>query len=167
MTPESMAALCGDTWGDLNVCPGTFTESVGMDCKYDLTDATLLPATLIGRPPRNWVGVNRTYPRILTAGGNLDAAGTAWTAGEEPTAQQGVWVGNSSWIGLGVHDRVTDMQLQLTRVGNPTSVRTPAVIATDQPTSSAGNEKAMDIHVFAEVSKMLQVGGGSYKISYV
>ena len=167
VTPESMAALCGDTWGDLNVCPGTFTESVGMDCKYDLTDATLLPATLIGRPPRNWVGVNRTYPRILTAGGNLDAAGTAWTAGEEPTAQQGVWVGNSSWIGLGVHDRVTDMQLQLTRVGNPTSVRTPAVIATDQPTSSAGNEKAMDIHVFAEVSKMLQVGGGSYKISYV
>ena len=75
-------------------------------------------------------------------------------------------VGNSSWIGLGVHDRVTDMQLQMTRTGNPTSVRTPAVPATDQPTSSAGNDKAMDVHIFGEVSKVLQVGGGSYKISY-
>jgi hypothetical protein len=89
----------------------------------------------------------------LTAGGNLDAAGTAWVAGQEPTAEQGIWIGNSAWIGMGVHDRVSDMQIQLSRVGNPTSVRTPAVPGTDQPTASAGNEKALDLHVFAEVQR--------------
>ena len=165
-SPASMAMLCADTWGELNTLPGSITESLGLDTKYDLTDATLLPATLIGRPPRNWVGAPRTYPRILTAGGNLDAAGTAWTAGEEPTAQQGIWIGNSAWIGMGVHDRVSDMQIQLTRVGNATSVRTPAVPGTDQPTASAGNEKALDLHVFAEVQKSIQISNGSYKISY-
>ena len=52
-SPASMAMLCADTWGEINTLPGSITESLGLDTKYDLTDATLLPATLIGRPPRN------------------------------------------------------------------------------------------------------------------
>jgi len=111
---------------------------------------TLDRGGLVGRPPQNWVGVNRTAPRILEFGGDLNAGGTAYTTA--PTAQQGPWVGNSSWVGVGIHDRVTDLQIQLTRTGTPTSVRTPTTPATDQPVSSAGNR--------------IDVSGGEYKISY-
>ena len=165
-SPAAMAMLTADTWGELNVCPGAITESVGLDTKYDLTRTqrngqTLTPA---GRPPSNWIGVNRTAPRILEFGGILNAAATAWDT--EPSAQQGPWVGNSSWVGVGVHDRVTDMQIQLTRTGNPTSARTPGTPATDQPVSSAGNYQALNLHVFAEVAKRIDVSGMDYKISY-
>ncbi len=160
-SPAAMAMLTADTWGDLNVCPGSITESVGLDTKYDLT---LDRGGLVGRPPQNWVGVNRTAPRILEFGGDLNAGGTAYTTA--PTAQQGPWVGNSSWVGVGIHDRVTDLQIQLTRTGTPTSVRTPTIPATDQPVSSAGNFQALNVHIFAEVAKRIDVSGGDYKISY-
>ena len=160
-SPAAMAMLTADTWGDLNVCPGAITESVGLDTKYDLT---LDRGGLVGRPPQNWVGVNRTAPRILEFGGELNAGGTAYTTA--PTAQQGPWVGNSSWVGVGIHDRVTDLQIQLTRTGTPTSVRTPTIPATDQPVSSAGNFQALNVHIFAEVAKRIDVSGGDYKISY-
>ena len=120
--------------------------------------------TSAGRPPQNWIGVNETHPRILQFGGSINAAGDDWTT--PPTSQQGPWVGNSSWIGVGVHDRVTDMQIQLTRTGTPTSARTPGTQATDQPVSSAGNFLPMNVHVFAEVAKRIDVSGGTYKISY-
>ena len=160
-SPAAMAMLTADTWGDLNVCPGAITESVGLDTKYDLT---LDRGGLVGRPPQNWVGVNRTAPRILEFGGDLNAGGTAYTTA--PTAQQGPWVGNSSWVGVGIHDRVTDLQIQLTRTGTPTSARTAGTPATDQPVSSAGNFQALNVHIFAEVAKRIDVSGGDYKISY-
>jgi hypothetical protein len=161
-SPASMAMLCADVWGDVNQTPFSFVESVGLDTKYSLTDATLTP---VGAPCKNWVGTSRTYPRILTNGGDLDEDTNTWTTA--PTAQSGVWIGNSSWIGIGVHDRVADMQLNLVRTGTPTSPRTPAVEATDAPTSSAGNFQSLDLNVFAEISKALVISGGSYKIEYV
>ena len=171
-TPASMAMLCADTWGDLNVCPGAFDESVGLDSKYSLTATQRNgnPLVPVHRPCANWVGVNETNPRILTAGG-LPAAGTVIgdagsTWGTQPTAQQGVWVGNSSWIGVNIQERISDLQLQMTRTGTTSSPRTPATYATDAPTSSVGNFQALDIHVFAEVAKRIDVMGGTYKISY-
>ena len=160
-SPASMAMLTADTWGEVNCCPFTFVESVGLDCKYDLTDSNLTPT---GRPPLNWTGVNETAPRILSAGGDLAADGATWTTA--PTSEQGVMIGNSSWVGVGIHDRVSDMQIQLTRTGNPTSVRTAGTQATDQPISSAGNYQALDLHIFAEVNKSLQVMGSEYKVLY-
>ena len=162
-SPAAMAMLTADTWGDLNVCPGAITESVGLDTKYNLFEVRA-GITSAGRPPQNWIGVNETHPRILQFGGSINAAGDDWTT--PPTSQQGPWVGNSSWIGVGVHDRVTDMQLQLTRTGTPTSARTPGTQATDQPVSSAGNFLPMNVHVFAEVAKRIDVSDGDYKISY-
>lgn len=164
-SPAAMAMLTADTWGDLNVCPGAIDESVGLDTKYDLFRTQRNGAALqgTGTPPANWVGVNETLPRILSFGGVRNAADTDWATA--PTAQQGTYVGNSSWIGCGIYDRVTDMQLQLTRTGTPTSARTPGTPATDAPSSSVGNFQALNLNIFAEVSKRIDVSGGEYKIS--
>mgnify|MGYP003649458752 FL=1 len=160
-SPAANTMLLSDTWGDLNICPGANVESVGLDSKYSLTATTTggVANVPVNQPCKNWSGSNETSPRILYFGGVLDAAGTAWTT--QPTAQQGPWVGNSSWIGVGVHDRVSDMQIQLTRTGNATSGA-----AGDAPTSSAGNYQALNILVFAEIAKRIDVSGGQYKISY-
>jgi len=160
-TPASNTMLLSDTWGDLNICPGANIESVGLDSKYSLSATTTGGVTNVPakQPCFNWSGVNETSPRILYFGGILDDAATGWNT--EPTAQQGPWVGNSAWIGVGVHDRVSDMQIQLTRTGNATSGG-----ATDAPTSSAGNFQALNVLVFAEVAKRIDVSGGQYKISY-
>ena len=165
-SPESMAMLLADTFGDQNICMGQITESVGLDTKYDLTrtqrkGVALVPA---GRPPSNWVGTNRTSPRILEFGGVLNADGTAWTTA--PTAQQGTWIGNSSWMGVSLMDRVTDLQINLTRTGTPTSPRTAGTPATDAPTSSVGNFQALDLNIFMEVDKRLEVSNGDYKVVY-
>jgi len=174
-SPASTTMLCADTWGDLNMCPGANTESVGLDTKYSLTQTTLNAGTLYptGRPAYNWVGVNETFPRILTGGGVPQAngfvvgeVGALWTAGKLPISQQGVWVGNSSWIGCNIQERISDLQLQITRTGTSSSPRTRGVQGTDAPTSSVGNFQALDIHVFAEVAKRIDVMGGTYKISY-
>ena len=173
-SPAAMTMLCADTWGDLNMCPGANVESVGLDSKYSLTAITENAVTLapVGRPCSNWVGVNETHPRILTAGGIVTPGevvgevGATWNTGGEPTAQQGVWIGNSSWIGVNIQDRVSDLQLQMTRTGTTSSARTVGTAATDAPTSSVGNFYPLDIHVFAEVSKRIDVSGGDYKISY-
>ena len=161
-TPASQTMLLSDTFGELNMCPGQNQEAMGLDTKYDLTDATLTP---VGRPPRNFVGVNRTQPRILTDGGVLAADGTTWTT--PPTAEAGFWIANAGYIGIGIHDRVSDMSVQLTRTGTPSTPRTPATLATDVPTTSAGNYQALDLNLYAEVSKILTVSNGSYKISYM
>jgi hypothetical protein len=157
-SPAAMTMLTADTWGDLNICPGQNQESLGLDTAYDLTRVNRQGAALVpaGRPPSNWVGANRTYPRILSAGGVLNAAGDAWTT--QPTAQMGPWIGNSAWIGVGVHDRVSDMQIQLKRTGNGSSA--------GGSSASAGNYQALDVHVFSEVAKRIDVMGGDYKISY-
>ncbi len=165
-SPAAMTMLCADTWGDLNMCPGANVESVGLDSKYSLYSSV----NPVGRPCSNWVGVNETHPRILTDGGIITAGqvvgetGATWAT--DPTAQQGVWVGNSSWIGVNVQDRVSDLQLQFTRTGTTSSPRTSGTFATDTPTSSVGNFQALDIHIFAEVAKRIDVSGGEYKISY-
>ena len=168
-SPAAMTMLCADTWGDLNMCPGANVESVGLDSKYSLTATTQNTNTIIP----TGVGVNETHPRILTEGGILTddgkvigETGATWATGSEPTAQQGVWVGNSSWIGCNVQDRVSDLQLQFTRTGTTSSPRTSGTFATDTPTSSVGNFYPMDIHIFAEVAKRIDVSGGAYKISY-
>lgn len=161
--PAQMSMMLSDTWGEINLCPGQNTESVGLDTKYNLTEAQT-PATVIGRAPYNWVGANKTQPRVLTNSGTLNAAGTAWTTA--PTAQQGIWVGNSSFIGVPIHDRVTDLQLQLVRTGTPSSAASAPGTYDAGSVSSAGNYLPMNIDVFAEVSKRLDVMGGDYKISY-
>jgi hypothetical protein len=122
----SQTMLLSDTFGELNMCPGQNQESMGLDTKYDLTDATLTP---VGRPPRNFVGVNRTQPRILTDGGDLAPDGLTWTT--PPTAEQGFWLANAGFIGIGIHDRCSDMSVQLTRTGTPSTPRTPATLSTD------------------------------------
>ena len=161
-TPASQTMLLSDTFGELNMCPGQNQEAMRLDTKYDLTDATLTP---VGRPPRNYVGVNRTQPRILTDGGDLAADGATWTT--PPTAEAGFWIANAGYIGIGIHDRCSDMSVQLTRTGTPSTPRTPATLATDVPTTSAGNYQALDLNIYAEVSKILTVSNGSYKISYM
>lgn len=173
-SPASMTMLCADTWGDLNMCPGANVESVGIDTKYSIDQQKLnnIPLVPHGRPCYNWVGVNETAPRILTDGGvptgiigtTFDGVASTWAT--PPTAQQGVWVGNSSWIGCNIQERVSDLQLQITRTGTPSSPRTPATLTTDAPSSSVGNFQALNIHIFAEVAKRIDVMGGQYKISY-
>ena len=159
--PASATMLLSDTWGELNMCPGMNIESVGLDSKYTLTAARRQAATLVpvGRPCSNWVGVGKTSPRILTAGGILDAADpTQWAAATLPAAQQGYFTGNAAWYGLGVHDRVTDLQIQYTRTGNASTA--------GGQSSSPGNYLALDLHLFGEVAKRIDVSGGSWKISY-
>ena len=163
-SPAQMSMMLSDVWGEIDMCPGQDTESVGVDSKYGLTVADPVTATIIGNAPKNWVGVNRTEPRVLTNSGALDAAGTAWAT--PPTAQQGYWVGNSSFIGLPVHDRVTDLQLDLVRTGTPSSAASAPGTYDAGTVSSAGNYLALNLSVFAEVSKRLDVMGGDYKISY-
>lgn len=174
-SPASTTMLCSDTWGDMNMCPGANTESVGIDSKYSLGQLTLNNATLHppGRPCYNWVGVNETFPRILTQGGvpvvsnfAVGEAGATWTPTKLPKAQQGVWVGNSSWIGCNIQERVSDLQLQITRTGTSSSPRTSGTQDTDSPTSSVGNFQALDILCFAEISKRIDIANGQYKISY-
>jgi hypothetical protein len=161
--PAQMSMMLSDTWGEIDMCPGQNTESVGLDTKYNLTEPQT-PATVIGRAPYNWVGSNKTQPRVLTNSGTLNAAETAWTT--SPTAQQGVWVGNSSFIGVPIHDRVTDLQLQLVRTGTPSSAASAPGTYDAGSVSSAGNYQALNIDCFAEISKRLDVMGNSYKISY-
>ena len=173
-SPASTTMLCADTWGDLNMCPGANVESVGIDTKYSIDQAKLNNINLVpeGRPCYNWVGINETAPRILTGGGipvgivgtTFDGVASTWQT--PPTAQQGVWVGNSSWIGCNIQERISDLQLQFTRTGTPSGPRTPATATTDAPTSSVGNFQALNIHIFAEVAKRIDVMGGTYKISY-
>ena len=163
-SPAQMSMMLSDTWGELDMCPGQNTESVGLDTKYDLTVADPVTATIIGHAPYNWVGENISEPPVLSKSGVLDGAGTAWAT--PPTAQQGFWVGNSAFIGVPIHDRVTDMQLDLVRTGTPSSAATGAATFDAGTTSSAGNYLPLNIDVFAEVSKRLDVMGGSYKISY-
>ena len=167
-TPESMAMLLADTFGDQNVCMGQVTESVGLDTKYNLfvterKGTAILPSP--GFPPQNWVGVNETAPRILENGGDPSTDGTTWDTA--PTAESGVWTGNSSWFGCSIMDRVTDLQVALTRTGTVSSPRTPEVETTDTPRASVGNYLPLDLNCFMEVSKQLQVSNGSYKVVYV
>jgi len=166
-TPASMAMLCADVWGDVNQVMGSNTESVGHDTKYNLFEANRKGVALVpaNRPPQNWVGVNKTEPRILDKGGVLNAAGTAWTT--QPTAQSGPWTGNQSYIGCSIMDRVTDLQINFTRTGTPSSPATPGTEATNVPTASPGNYLPLNLNLFAEVSKRLEISGGEYKIVYV
>ena len=157
--PASATMLCADTWGELNICPGMNIESVGMDTKYTLTanqrqGTAVLPAP--GYAVQNWVGSSLTAPRILKSGGIPAAGGATWDT--PPTGQQGYFTGNAAWYGLGLHDRVTDLQVQYTRTGNPSSA--------GGTSASPGNYLALDLHLFAEVSKRIDVSGGTWKISY-
>ncbi len=163
-SPAQMAMMLSDVWGELNMCPGQNTESVGLDTKYDLTVADPVTATIVGHAPYNWVGENLSEPPVLSKSGVLNGAATAWAT--PPTAQQGFWVGNSSFIGIPVHDRVTDMQIDLVRTGTPSSATTGAAAFDAGTTSSAGNYLPLNIDVFAEISKRMDVMNGSYKISY-
>lgn len=242
VTPSQTTMMLADVWGDLNMCPFTDTESVGLDSKYGLT--MIQPDGVVGIPPNNWVGVNITSPQIWTNGGTkevagqiltvtIDAGGTGYAVGDTgactggsglgatytvntiaagvvtdvtitdkgvgflagdiltlagsgnddatvaaatfldtdgwettPTAQQGYWVGNSSFIGLPIHDRVSDLQLDLVRTGTNTEQTGAGTAAQISPSSSAGNYQAMNLNIFAEVSKVLNISGGDWKISY-
>jgi len=158
--PAAATMLLADTWGELNMCPGMNIESVGLDSKYSLTSARRQNVALVpvGRPCANWVGTARTEPRVLSNGGILNAAGDDWETGDEPTAQQGYFTGNSAWYGLGLHDRVTDLQINYTRTGNPSTA--------GGTSASPGNYLPLDLHLFGEVAKRIDVSGGSWKISY-
>jgi len=160
--------LLADTFGDQNVCMGQVSESVGLDTKYNLfvterKGTAILPSP--GHPPQNWVGVNETAPRILDNGGLPSVDGTTWDT--PPTAESGIWTGNSSWFGCSIMDRVTDLQVALTRTGTVSSPRTPDVENTDTPRASVGNYLPLDLNCFMEVSKQLQVSNGSYKVVYL
>ena len=157
--PASATMLLSDTWGELNMCPGQNIESVGLDSKYTLKAAQRQgdPLVPVGRPCANWVGSSLTTPRILSTGGVLDAAGTDWT-GTGPEAQQGYFTGNAAWYGLGIHDRVTDLQIQYTRTGNPSEA--------GGQSSSPGNYLPLNLICFGEVSMRMDISGGQYKISY-
>ena len=158
--PASATMLLSDTWGELNICPGQNVESVGLDSKYTLTatQRQATPLVPVGRPCANWVGSSKTEPRILSAGGDLNTGVTPNTWTTAPLAQQGYFTGNAAWYGLGVHDRVTDLQIQYTRTGNPSTA--------GGQSSSPGNYLALDLHLFGEVAKRIDVSGGSWKISY-
>ena len=111
---------------------------------------------------------------ILTLDGSGDSLATvsattfvdtnAWETA--PTAQQGHWAGNSSFIGLPIHDRISDIQLDLVRTGTNTEQTGAGTAAQVSPSSSAGNYQSMNVNIFAEVSKVLNISGGDWKISY-
>ena len=164
VTPAQETMMLSDTWGELNMCPGQNIESVGLDTKYDLTKADPVIATIVGNAPKNFVGTNVTQPSVLTNSGVLDAAGTSWTT--PPTAQTGYWCGNSAFIGLPVHNRVVDMQIDMVRTGTPSSVASSPTAFDAGTIASAGNYLPMTLTVFAEVSKSLQVSGMDYKVVY-
>ena len=95
--------------------------------------------------PLNVVGINETSPNVRSA-----------TAGVGTGPQQGFWISNSAWVGIPVQDRVTDMQIDLERTGT----------FSEGTQSSRGNYLALNVHVFAEISKQMTVSGGSYRIAY-
>lgn len=163
-SPAQTTMMLTDVWGELDMCQGQNTESVGLDTKYGLVVPNATTATIVGHGPYNWVGSPRTEPRVQENGGVLNTADTAW--GTPPTAQQGVWIGNSAFIGVPVHDRVTDMQLDLVRTGTPSSVTSGAGLFDAGSISSAGNYLGLTLNVFAEVSKQMEVRNGEYIISY-
>ena len=132
VTPAQMTMMLSDTWGALDMCPFQNTENCGLDTAY-------------AAAPNNVVGINQTVPPVLT---------TAPGVGTGP--QQGYWISNSAWIGVPIQDRVSDLQIDLERVGT----------YSEGTSSSAGNWQAMNIHIFGEVAKGMTVSGNSYRIFY-
>ena len=132
VTPAQMTMMLSDTWGALDMCPFQNTESCGLDTAY-------------AAAPNNIVGINQTVPPVLT---------TAPGVGTGP--QQGYWISNSAWIGVPIQDRVSDLQIDLERVGT----------YSEGTSSSAGNWQAMNIHIFGEVAKGMTVSGNSYRVFY-
>ena len=136
-SPAQITMMLSDTWGALDMCPFQNQQSVGLDTVY-----TNYAATPAG--PANIVGINQTAPSVLK------------TAPGAAQPQQGYWISNSSWIGLPVNERVSDLQLDIGRT----------CTFSDGTSSSAGNGLPMNIHLFSEVSRAMTVSGGDYKIFY-
>ena len=136
-SPAQITMMLSDTWGALDMCPFQNQQSVGLDTVY-----TNFATPIAG--PANIVGINQSAPPVLT------------TAPGALLPQQGYWISNSSWIGLPVNERVSDMQLDIGRT----------CTFSEGNSSSAGNGLAMNIHMFSEVSKAMTVSGMDYKIFY-
>ncbi len=68
--------------------------------------------------------------------------------------RQSDFIGGSNYIGFSVEDRVARMQFRYQR-------------ALCHDTSAADLNRALTVHIFAEVRKMIQMNGGAYKIAYM
>ena len=134
-TPAQATMMLSDTWGALDMCPFQNTENCGRDTSYATTAL-------------NIVGINPTVPSVLTT------APAAINTGTGP--QQGYWISNSAWIGVPIQDRVSDLQIDLERVGTFST----------GTSSSAGNFQALNLHIFGEVAKGMSVSGNSYRVFY-
>ena len=134
-TPAQATMMLSDTWGALDMCPFQNTENCGRDTSYATTAL-------------NIVGINPTVPSVLTT------APAALNTGTGP--QQGYWISNSAWIGVPIQDRVSDLQIDLERVGTFST----------GTSSSAGNFQALNLHIFGEVAKGMSVSGNSYRVFY-
>lgn len=163
-SPAQISMMLSDVWGDMNATPFSNTESVGLDSTYDLTVATVP----IGLPPRNWKGVRECFPPVPGLDGTLptSAGGGRLTTPPDapqtwdvaPTSTQGTYIGNSSFIGIPIHDRVSSLQIDVVRTGTKSIA--------GGSSSSAGNYQSLNLNIFCEVSKQMQIGGGKYMISY-
>jgi len=139
VSPAQQTMMLSDTWGALDMCPFQNQQSVGLDTVYNNYDTF---ATAVG--PLNVTGINETVPSVKST-----TPGVA-----EP--QHGPWISNSAWIGVPIQDRVTDLQLDFGRTCTFSS----------GTVSSAGNFLPLNLHVFAEVSKAIEVSGNSYRVFY-
>jgi hypothetical protein len=68
--------------------------------------------------------------------------------------RQSDFIGGSNYIGFSVEDRVSRLQLRYQR-------------SLCHDSSSADLNRALTVHIFAEVRKMIQMNGGAYKIAYM
>jgi hypothetical protein len=137
VSPAQQTMMLSDTWGALAMTPFANQQSVGLDTVYNN-----YAATPVG--PENVTGITQTVPNVKS---------TAPGAGE---AQHGPWISNSAFIGIPIHDRITDLQLDFGRT----------CTYSDGTTSSAGNFQSINLHCFMEVSKAMSVSGGSYRVFY-
>lgn len=74
---------------------------------------------------------------------------------QRETAGQAVRVGQHSWIGARLEDRVSNLQLKYERAVSVDS-------HTLNPTGAG-----LDIHIYAEIPKQFVLSGGKYKINYL
>lgn len=133
-SPAQIQGMLSDTWGSITTTPFANQQSVGVDDSY------------VAVGPLNVIGITPTDPSVLTTA--TVAAGVA--GGPE----QGFAISNSSWIGLPIHARVSDMSFDIARTGT----------YSEGTSSSRGNSQALNIHFFAEVARGMTVSDGEYKI---
>jgi len=131
-SPAQIQGMLSDTWGSITTTPFANQQSVGTDQPYAAAG------------PLNTIGITPTVPSVL-----LEAP-----AGDGTGPQAGYEISNSSWIGLPIHSRVSDMSFDIGRTGT----------FSDGTNSSRGNFQALNIHFFAEVARGMTVSDGSYKI---